>query len=290
MRRLGPCSGALLSGMSLADAPRTETEVEVRGARLALDRTGEGRPVLWGHGLTSSRAKEERSGLFDWRPVVAAGFEVIRFDARSHGRSEAVGDIDAHRWPSLAQDLLGLADALGVSSFVAGGASMGCATSIHAAMAAPERIEALVLACPPTAWESRARQAGLYSAAAGIVETDGIAALAEAMADVPPPALFADEPELRRFDPDVEESALPLAMRGAAASDLPSLDVLRQLAQPALVLAWTDDPGHPVSTAESLAEALPDAELQVADTLGAVRAWPSEVARWLATTGGAPAR
>ncbi len=44
----------------------------------------------------------------------------------------------------------------GAQKFVAGGSSMGCATSIYAALLAPERMKALVLVIPPTAWETRA--------------------------------------------------------------------------------------------------------------------------------------
>jgi hypothetical protein len=43
---------------------------------------------------------------------------------------------------------------------------------------------------------------------------------------------------------------------------------------PTTILAWVDDPGHPLSTAESLALLLPHATLSVARTPGDVEAWP----------------
>ena len=48
------------------------------------------------------------------------------------------------------------------------------------------------------------------------------------------------------------------ALRGAALSDMPDRGVLEQLQVPTLILAWEGDMAHPVSTAEALAESLPD--------------------------------
>ena len=74
---------------------------------------------------------------------------------------------------------------------------------------------------------------------------------------------------------------LPTVLRGAAATDLPPLDVLAALDQPTLVLAWEGDPGHPVSTATALAGALVRAELSVAPTLAEVTHWPAMVSDFL---------
>lgn len=246
--------------------------VEVRGVELDVEPQESGRPFLWGHGLTSSRAHEDRRSLFQWA-------DRTRYDARGHGRSAATGSPEDYRWDRLALDMLGLADALGHDRFAAGGASMGCATALHAAVVAPGRIEALVLVIPPTAWETRAAQAGLYEGSAALVEREGLAALAEASARVPVPAIFADEPHV--FEPDIEEVAFPTVLRGAALSDLPPPEALRRLHQPTLILAWDTDPGHPVSTAEALADLLPNAQLEVAATLLSVLEWPDRVSRFL---------
>ena len=116
--------------------------------------SGSGRPFLWAHGLTSSIAAERDGGLFQWED----GVELVRYDARGHGRSPAGSSSADYEWPSLAEDFLAVADSVGFDSMVAGGASMGCATVLYAALAAPSRVDALVLAIPPTAWETRAAQ------------------------------------------------------------------------------------------------------------------------------------
>ena len=253
--------------------------------RLSADVRGSGRPLVWGHGLTSSRRREdELGGLFGWSGLAAEGrATVVRYDARGHGGSGATPDVDDYRWPSLALDEWALVDALGLSRPVLGGASMGAATALHAALLRPEDVAGLVLVIPPTAWATRRAQAELYEAGAALVEASGIGAFVEAAAAAPVPAPFRDLPEAPRPVPDVAEDLLPTVLRGAAASDLPDPGALRSLDVPAVVLAWAGDPGHPVATAEVLADVLPRATLEVAEDLAAVLSWPERVAGLLAS-------
>ena len=248
---------------------------------LARSILGDGPPFVWAHGLTSSRANEASGGLFDWTPVVDGGHRVIRYDARGHGESGGPVDPEAYRWPQLAADLLALLDELEVEHTSAGGASMGCATLLHAAVRAPERFERLVLVIPPTAWATRADQAEQYEGSARYVEAKGKAAWMEVASEAPRAAIFADLPAFP-FTADIPEDLLPSVLRGAAASDLPDPDAVAGLTQPVLVLAWAGDPGHPVSTAERLVALLPDAELQVATHVRDVLGWPRQVASFLA--------
>lgn len=248
---------------------------------LAMERSGSGRPFLWAHGLTSSRAIEAGRQLFDWSAVTDGDVEVIRYDARGHGRSAGPNDPTAYRWPQLAEDMLALADELELDRFDAGGASMGCATVLHAAVRAPERFDRLVLVIPPTAWETRAAQSKLYELSARFVEKmgkDGWIAIAN---NAPKPAIFDGDSAMSVFDADVAEPVLPAVLRGAALSDLPAPERVATLTQPALILAWATDPGHPVSTSERLHDLLPTSELHVARSMAEVRAWPEQVAKFL---------
>lgn len=168
---------------------------------------------------------------------------------------------------------------------VLGGASMGTATALHAALNLGDRVRALILTIPPTAWETRRDQARLYEAMAESVETDGVEALIEASAAeaLPDPFTEVDNfrelraASLRRADP----KRLAAAFRGAAHADLPSPDEVATIAAPTLILAWSGDPGHPLSTAKRLAELLPTADLQVASTLDALFGWTDQVAGFL---------
>ena len=195
--------------------------VQSRAVRdLAHSRTGAGAPFIWAHGLTSSRANEDEAGLLDWSPIVEAGRELIRYDAAGHGQTGGPLDPSCYEWARLAVDLLGFADDLGFDRVSAGGASMGCATVLHAAVMAPGRFDRLVLACPPTAWETRPAQSAGYELVATFVEERGLAAFTRAARAMPRPAIFASAPEPAAAD--IPEALLPHVFRGAAASDLPA--------------------------------------------------------------------
>jgi pimeloyl-ACP methyl ester carboxylesterase len=253
--------------------------------KLAVDVSGvaNGTPFVWAHGMTSSMASEDDIGVFGWSSL--DGVHLVRFDARGHGRSPIGASADDHRWDRLAGDMFAVADSVRFSTFVAGGASMGAATTLHAAVQRPERIQAMVLVIPPTAWETRAAQAGMYRFAMNIVEDGGIEALLALEQQVPGQGPLGD-PSVREASYkhllDMAPRALTRIFEGAIASDLPPREAIAALDQPTLILAWTDDPGHPLSTAEALADLLPDRELHVAESLDAVRSeWPGLVETFL---------
>ena len=241
------------------------------GSDIAYSIAGSGPVVVSAHGLTMSRAAALGAGQ-SFAPLAQRGRTVIDFDARGHGRSTGGAVPADYSWPVLAGDLLALLDEASPDGPVdAIGASMGCATILHAVVSAPERFRRLVLVIPPTAWETRAAVASGYEEQAGLVEREGIDALMEFSAGFPnPPAL----PRGLVLRPDIPEELLPAVFRGAALSDLPPRAQLADVAQPALILAWAGDPGHPMSTAEDLLALLPESEMRVAQS-------PEDVAGWV---------
>ncbi len=259
--------------------------MRVRGVDLGVRESGQGLPFFWGHGLLGSVAQEDITGLFDWEEIARAA-RVVRYDARGHGTSEATFDPADYVWPELSGDLLTLASVFGAGRAVLGGLSMGCATALHAAAAAPDRVEALVLMAPPTAWSTRPRQARAYRLLAAVIERIGLRPISAAAALgnlIPGPAYLAKlqasvVATLRRAD----RRSVVASLRGAAASDLPAPDAIRAVRAPALVLAWRGDRNHPVSTAEQLAEILPRADLRVAGTLDEVSSWSASIRNFLA--------
>ncbi len=245
----------------------------------------DGRLFLWAHGLTSSRADEDRSGLMGWSGGFP-GWRVVRWDAPGHGESRGATSDHDTEWPRLAKVLLDVADDHSRDRFVAGGASMGCATALWAAVTAPERIDAMVLAIPPTGWETRPVQADRYRASTRLLDREGVVAFADHMVAEPLPPVFqpyADAVNEARKTGYLAADPTSLAhvLRGAAASDLPSLELLADLGQPTLILAWAGDPGHPMSSAEALASALPNTQLCVAETIRDVFSWRDHVATFL---------
>jgi 3-oxoadipate enol-lactonase len=254
----------------------------VRGADLMVEVIGSYGPAfVWSHGILSSRDHEDRDALFNWRQVVAHHWRWVRYDSRGHGESSGTTNVAAYSWGELGRDLMALADALGIARFAGGGASTGCAAVIEAALAAPQRIDRLVLVTPPAAWDDRPAQVQRYESYLAQLRSQGSDTGKALIAGLARPPILADEPTLPPFVPGVPDEWVPAVLRGTAVSDLPPPARVSGLTQPALILAWDTDPAHPLSTAYQLAECLPRAELYVAHTARQVTTWPPLVAGFL---------
>lgn len=259
----------------------------VRGVELDHSRSGsDGPEVVWGHGLSSNQQNEDGFGLLDFGRLAGA-CRLLRYDARGHGASGFTAEPTAYSWTELGRDQLALTEQLGIDRYVAAGASMGCGTALHAAVLAPDRITALVLVIPPTAWETRAERVEVWEQVAQVIEAKGAEGFIAGMAAMPKPDPLAGRPEwddnmaanARRTDP-VRLAGL---FRGAGHADLPSREAVATIGVPTLILAWTGDPGHPQSTAEQLAELLPQAELHLASTWDELQAWTDHTLAFLSS-------
>jgi 3-oxoadipate enol-lactonase len=259
----------------------------VRGVDIAVSDEGAGLPFFWGHGLVSSMEQEDRFLVMDWARL-ARRYRLIRWDARGHGLSSGAPEPDDYRWDNLGRDLLALADSLGIDQFVAGGASMGAATALHAAIQAPRRVMALVLMLAPTAYETRDEQADLYRAAAVLVERLGMDAYLQQLSNLPAPGILADFADRFSPVPQVSEQLLPSVLRGAASSDLPPQNMVRTVTVPTLLLPWISDDGHPLSTSERLLELLPRVQIHVAHNLRDVATWTDRIDTFLDAQTSAP--
>lgn len=111
------------------------------GARLAVHRLGEGRPVVLLHGLFSS-AQVNWIKFGHAQKLADAGFEAIMPDLRAHGQSAAPHDPAAYPGDVLVRDALALVDALGLVDFDLGGFSLGSRTAVRSVLAglAPRRL------------------------------------------------------------------------------------------------------------------------------------------------------
>lgn len=252
--------------------------------------TGQGpHTLLWAHGMGFSMAADDGLGLFDWE-TLAHHCTLVRYDARGHGRSRPLAEPDEACWPALASDMLALAAVLGRPHFIAAGQSMGCATALHAACRHPDRVQGLVLVNPPTAWDSRPAQTQQYARLALALERKGrTSALVPWLRSRRPlPAWQAQARPDRIATHDralleLPASTLATILQGARHSDLPTPAQLARLPPvPALILAWTDDPGHPLGTAETLARLLPRSELQVASSMAELAGWTDRIIHFLA--------
>ncbi len=121
--------------MTDANALRPGTRTaEVNGAQIAYEVAGSGHPVVLLHaGIGDRRMWDDQIAAFTER------FTVIRYDARGFGNT-----IKPSHPFSPHEDLVGLLDHLGLDRAHLVGVSMGSHTAIDAAVAAPERVSALI--------------------------------------------------------------------------------------------------------------------------------------------------
>ncbi len=114
-------------------------EVTANGLRFAVRDEGTGPAVLLLHGFPDSAAL--------WRhqvdPLVGAGFRVIAPDLRGFGASDKPTELAAYRFPTLAEDVVGILDALDVPEAQVVGHDFGAALGWLLAMTQPRRVARL---------------------------------------------------------------------------------------------------------------------------------------------------
>jgi 3-oxoadipate enol-lactonase len=111
---------------------------DANGQRLYYEVHGEGEPLLMIQGLGT-----DHLGWILQVPVLSRSHRVVVFDNRDVGQSSLADE--EYEIADMAQDALGLADALELDSFHLVGMSMGGAIAQELALAAPERVETLQL-------------------------------------------------------------------------------------------------------------------------------------------------
>ena len=218
--------------------------------------TGEGAPVV----LAGSLGSDLRMWDPQVAPLVAAGFQVIRYDHRGHGRSPAPAGPYTLR--ELAEDLLELLDHLGLRRVSLVGLSLGGMVGMWLAENAPQRLERLVLCCtsaslgPASMWQERAE----------IARTRGMAPLTDAAVDRwVTPAFREKHPERARWLRDMVAShpGEGYASCCTAIEQMSIVDSLSTVTTPTLVVAAADDPATPPDHGRRIADAIPGARFSV---------------------------
>jgi 3-oxoadipate enol-lactonase len=117
---------------------------QVNGVSLFYDVRGEGEPVLFHHGYTGSHDSWE-----EVVPHLTGRYRCIVMDCRGAGDSEHPAD--GYTIEQYADDVIGLADVLGLGRFTYVGHSMGGVIGYELALRYPERLARLVLVAPAPA-------------------------------------------------------------------------------------------------------------------------------------------
>jgi pimeloyl-ACP methyl ester carboxylesterase len=222
---------------------------------------GHGLPFVFQHGLGGD--VNQPLGLY--RPV--AGVRLIAFDVRGHGDTRPLGDPSKLTIATIADDLIGLMNHLGIERAIVGGISLGAAVAVNVALRYPERALGLVLVRP--AWIDRPlpENVAIYTAIARLLRERGPQ---EGLAE------FRSSPEylaMERESPDCARSFIGQFEQPRAAECVARLERLiadspcaerasyGNLKIPTLVLGNRQDPIHPWPLAEELSKLIPGAEL-----------------------------
>jgi len=250
---------------------------EHNGRRIAWREYGAGpRVVLLLHGLLMDGRMFQKLG-----PELAGrGYRVLTVDMLGHGDSAPVRDMTAHSMTLYGQDVIALLDHLGIPQAVVGGTSLGANVSLEVAVAAPDRVRALVIEMPVL--ENGLVGAGTLFIPLGLairVNRRGMQLLARVTRFIPRTLFLADLLiDFVRRDPETSLAILDGITFGRVA---PPASERRRLKHRALVVGHARDPIHPFSDADMLAHELPDARLVEATSILEWRMTPSRLDREL---------
>ncbi len=269
-----------------------ERSLEIGEVELAVAEAGSGgRPLLLLHGFTG--AKED---FTEWlNPLAEEGWHAVAPDHRGHGSSSKPEEEDAYSFEILADDALALADALGWDRFVLLGHSMGGMVAQLVVMKATERVSALVL-MDTGHGPVEALDPSMVDAALSIVRSQGIDALADAMASSSSPLetpsfrrLLEQRPGYAEFNDRKFRATSPYLYPPLASAFVHTADRLEDLGRlpptlPALVVVGEEDQPF-LGPSRRMADSIPGASLAVVPQAGHSPQFENPDAWWSALSG-----
>lgn len=220
------------------------------------DGPAEGPVVMLAHSLGA------HLGMWDWQvpALTEAGYRVLRYDSRGHGASAAPEQ--PYTMEMLADDAVGLLDALALDRVHFLGLSLGGMVGQVLAAAHQDRLFSLILSStsahmpPPEMWEERMQA----------VSVDGTAAVVDGTLD------RWITPAGQRRQPEAVERVRAMILGTPTAGfigcctairDLDQRDANRTITVPALILVGEQDQGTPPAMARAIHECIPGARLEV---------------------------
>ena len=239
-----------MSGVEASDGIRLEVEVH-----------GDGLPVIFSCPLNTTRE--------NWRlqvePLTAAGYRVVLWDYRGHGRSDAPPEPGSYSIEHVVDDLGRVLDSAAPGEpAVLAGLSFGGLASLHFVLRHPERVRALVLIDSGPGFKNPKAQARWQASCektSSFIEAKGMAEFAARATEL----TVGRDPELpaaRAAQAAIAAQAshgLAEFGRRIAGPAPPVIDELSSIECPALVIVGEKDEAY-LRAAEVMTAKLPQAE------------------------------
>ena len=245
--------------MPYIETPNAETPLE-----MYYEEEGSGDPVVLIGGLTST---VETWGL--QRPKLAERFRVLMPDNRGSGRTRVPNDDGIRTIEGFAADVLGFLDGLNLEHVHLVGASLGGIIVQAFALAHPERLRSLVLAC--TTFGGPQAVAADPAVTAKLLASTGVnsGASTEVVAHPETPVQRPEAIEFYLASKAAQpHSAEEVAARAKAVAAFDVADRVQEIRTPTLVITGRQDVLIPPENSRMLAERIPDSELAEIDQAG----------------------
>jgi 3-oxoadipate enol-lactonase len=231
---------------------------DVNGIRLhyRFDGPEKGEVILLSHSLASDLA------MWDAQipPLADAGFRILRYDSRGHGRSSAPPG--PYAIEMLASDALGLMDDLGLNRVHFCGLSLGGMVGQMLGARQSKRLLSLTL-CDTSSWTN---QPAIWDERIAQVRQTGMAGLADATIDrwftkAGQKALAAEVEAIRQVI--CNTPAEGYCGCGYAIRDMDLREIIREISARTLIIVGEQDQGTPVSAAEFIHGEIASSALKV---------------------------
>lgn len=255
---------------------------ECHGSRLAYRVYGEGdRTIVYLHGLLMTSEMNDDLA----RSLAERGYRVALLDLLGHGESDKPTRASAYRMDAYGRDVVAFLDHLGLDRAVIGGVSLGADVSLQVAVAAPDRVAALLLEMPVLEWAVPAA-AMLFTPLLLLTHYAArpAGALTRLVARIPrtPNGSINAVLAMLSNPPEVITAVLHGILTGPVC---PTVEERRAIQAPTLVIAHERDVIHPFSDAEALVDLLPNGRLEPATSMLELRLRPDrltgEIAQFL---------
>jgi pimeloyl-ACP methyl ester carboxylesterase len=238
------------------------------GLELVSESFGSGPPLIAAHGLSGNRHTTRRQ-----LEALANRYRIIVYDQRGHNDSTPITNPSLYNYDRMAEDMRAVMDAYGIDKAIVQGESMGAATTLLFALKYPHRVRALLLTGPAFGDEPNPEIPSLHHMATEIKQyglDEYLRLSAQRMREnwgASEEVITAVHEMQCSHQQDSLITALETVKDWVIFDDLAEI---AQLTMPICIIAWPNDPLHPIDLAHRMCALLPQAQLETVPSVAHV--------------------